>query len=528
MIVRPLCLAFLLLVGHLAWLPASAAELRIGMKGTVDNPDPHQSYTPNRNVQLHVYETLLTQDEHLRPQPLLAESWRAVDPTTWEFTLRPGVKFHDGSPLTPADVAFSIMRAKATIGLRTYAANVRNVTSVEATGERTLLVHTAVPVPLQPALMVSIAIVSAKAAQNATGADWNGGRAAVGTGPYRWIRWTASQDVVLERNPDYWGAKEPWDRVTFRFISNDSSRVAALLSGDIDIADTLPAELYDRVKGAPGVQLLTTDSIFTNYLYLDSLSPSTPNATGPDGQPLPKNPIADLRVRTAMDHALNRTTLAERAMQGGASPAGQIAAPGLEGHVADLAPARYDPALARRLLSEAGYPNGFTLALTCTNDRFAGDSRSCQAVGQMLSAVGIKAQVDVIPAAIYFRRWATMGVNNQSDFSATISMFGSTSGLASEGMNTLIHSNDPERGLGASNRRFFSDPKLDAMLATEDATFDETRREALVQDTVRYAMAQRAVLPLFFVKASWGLRKGLTMVPRQDQYTMATAVRGAP
>jgi peptide/nickel transport system substrate-binding protein len=149
-------------------------------------------------------------------------------------------------------------------------------------------------------------------------------------------------------------------------------------------------------------------------------------------------------------------------------------------------------------------------------------------VGQMLSAVGIKAQVDAIPAAIYFRRWATMGPANQSDFSATISMFGSTSGLASEGMNTIIHSPDPEHGLGASNRRFFSDPKLDAMLAAEDATFDEAKRETMVQDTVRYAMQQRAVLPLFFVKASWGVRKGLTMTPRQDQYTMATTVRKAP
>ena len=518
----------LVLVLLLLAAPGWAAELRIGMKGAVDNPDPHQSYTPNRNVQLHVYETLLTQDEHLRPQPLLAESWRAVDPLTWEFTLRPGVRFHDGSPLTPADVAFSIMRAKGTTGIRTYVANVRNVVSVEPTGERTLLVHTAVPTPLQPELMVSIAIVSAKAAKDATAADWNGGRAAVGTGPYRWVRWTPSQDVVLERNPDYWGAKEPWDRVVFRFISNDSARVAALLAGDIDIADTLPAELYERVQGAPGVTLLTTDSIFTNYLYLDSLSPSTSNATGADGQKLPRNPLGDLRVRTAMDHALNRTVLAERAMQGGASPAGQVAAPGLEGHVADLLPAPYDPALARRLLAEAGFPQGFTLALSCTNDRFAGDSRSCQAVGQMLGAVGIKAQVDAMPAAIYFRRWATLGADNQSDFTATISMFGSTSGMASEGMNTILHSPDPERGLGASNRRFFSDPKLDAMLGAEDATFDGAQREAMVQDTVRYAMAQRAVLPLFFVKASWGVRKGLTMVPRQDQYTMATTVRAAP
>jgi peptide/nickel transport system substrate-binding protein len=514
---------FVLLLCFVA--PAWADELRIGMKGMVDGADPHQSYTPNRNVQYHVYEPLVFQDAQLRPYPGLAESWRAVDPLTWAFTLRPGVRFHDGSPLTPADVAFSLMRAKAATGVRTYAAAVRNVVSVEPTGPRTFLIHTSVPTPLQPATLVSVAIVSARAAADATAADWNGGRASIGTGPYKWVKWLPGQEITLVRNDEYWGKKEPWDKVVFRFIPNDSARVAALLAGDIDIADTLPAELYERVQTAPNAKLITTDSIFTNYLYIDSLSASTPNVTGADGKPLPHNPIADLRVREAMDHAINRAGLAERAMQGGATAAGQIAAVGLIGHVPDLKPSSYDPALAKRLLAEAGYPQGFNLALSCTNDRFAGDVRTCQAVGQMLNAVGIHPVIDAMPMAIYARRWATIGPSGSSEFTATISMFGSTSGLASEGMNTIVHTADPERGLGASNRHFVSDAKLDAMLAQVDGTFDDAQREKLTQDAVRYVMAQRLVLPLFFVKASWGVRKDLVLEPRADQYTLATTVR---
>ena len=467
------------------------------------------------------------QDEHLRPMPGLAESWRAIDPLTWEFTLRPGVRFHDGSPLTPADVAFSILRAKAATGIRTYAAAVRNVVSVEPTGERTLVLRTRAPTPLQPAYLVSVAIVSAKAAADANLADWNGGRAAVGTGPYKWIRWRPSQDVLLERNDDYWGPKEPWERVVFRYIPNDSARVAALLAGDVDVADTLPAELYERIQASDKVKLITVDSVFTNYLYLDSLSASTPNATGADGKMLDKNPIGDVRVRRAMDHALNRQALAERAMQGGATAGGQIAAPGLLGHVPGLEPAKYDPALAKKLLAEAGYPQGFNLALSCTNDRFAGDSRTCQAVAQMLNAIGIKPAVDALPMSVYARRWATIGPTGSSDFTATISMFGSTSGLASEGMNTIVHSADLERGLGASNRRFVSDPVMDAKLEQIDQTFDDAERERLTQAAVRYAMDQRLVLPLFFVKASWGVRKDLTLSARADQYTMAMTVRRA-
>ncbi len=508
--------------------PARAEDLRIAMKGVVDNADPHQSYTPNRNVQIHVYEPLLFQDAQLRPVPGLAQSWRAIDPLTWEFTLRPGVTFHDGSPLTPADVAFSIMRAKAATGIRTYASAVRNVVSVEPTGPLTFMIHTSEPTPLQPAYLVSVAIVSAKAAANATNEDWNGGRAAIGTGPYKWIRWTPGQDVVLERNPAYWGGKEPWDHVVFRFIPNDGSRVAALLSGDVDIADTLPAELYDRVRASDKLRLVTTDSIFTNYFYLDSHSPRTPNATDADGKVLPVNPLQDHRVREAMDHALNRVSLAERAMQGGATAAGQIAAPGLIGNVPDLKPASYDPASSKRLLAEAGYPKGFNLALTCTNDRFAGDSRTCQAVGQMLTAVGIHAQVDAMPSAIYFRRYATIGPDGRSDFTATIAMFGSTSGLASEGMNTIVRTTDPVHGFGANNRNFVSDPTLDAMLAKVDGTFDDAEREALTQAAVRRAMEQQDVLPLFFVKASWGVRKDLTLSARADQYTLATTVRKIP
>ena len=517
-----------IVAGLLVWflaLPVSAQELRVAMKGMVDGADPHQSFSPNRNVQLHVYETLLVQDEHLRPVAGLAESWRALDPVTWEFTLRAGVRFHDGSLLTPADAAFSIMRAKAATGIRTYAAAVRNVVSVQPTGERTFTVTTAAPTPLQPAYLVSVAIVSAKAAADAVQGDWNGGRAAVGTGPYKWKLWRPSQDVLLERNEDYWGDREPWERVVFRYIPNDSARVAALLAGDVDVADTLPAELYERIQGSDKVKLIAVDSVFTNYLYLDSLSASTPNATGADGKALERNPLGDVRVRRAMDHALNRAALAERAMQGGGTAAGQIAAPGLLGHVPGLEPARYDPALSRRLLAEAGYPQGFGLYLSCTSDRFAGDSRTCQTVGQMLQAVGIKPVVDPMPMSIYARRWATIGASGSSDFTATISMFGSTSGLASEGMNTIVRTWDPERGLGASNRRFVSDTALDARLEAVDRTFDEGERDRLTQEAVRYTMERRLVLPLFFVKASWGVRRDLVVQARADQYTMAMTVR---
>jgi len=522
---RPLAAASLLalLAG-----PAAAQELRIAMKAAVDNPDPHQNYTPNRNVQLHVYETLVAQDEHLRPRPGLAESWTSPDPNTWEFTLREGVRFHDGTPLTPEDVAFSLARAGTVQGVRTYASNVRNVVSVEARGPRTVVVRTREPTPQQPGLLAGVAILSARAARDATGEDFNGGRAAQGTGPYRWVRWTANQDVVLERAPAHWGAAEPWTRVTYRFIPNDSARTAALLAGDVDVIDTVPPGLYERVRSSGRHQVIATDSIFTHYLYLDSMSERIANATGADGQPLPRNPLRDHRVRQAMTHALNRTVLAERAMEGGATPAGQVAAEGFQGHVPGMAPPAFDPALSRRLLAEAGYPGGFNLTLNCTNDRFAGDARTCQGVAGMLNAVGIRATVDAQPLSVYFRRWSNIGPNGSSELSAHMSMFGSSTGLANEALTTLVRTPNPARGQGVTNRNFHSDPELDRRLEAVDRSFDEAERERLTQEAVRYAVDRQALVPLFFMRASWGVRRELVLEPRGDGYTMATAIRRAP
>lgn len=523
----PLALGLLLLL-LAAPAPALAQELRIGMKAAVDSADPHLTYTPNRNVGLHVFETLTDLDPTLRPVPGLAASWTAPDERTWVLTLREGVRFHDGSPFTSEDAAFSIRRAQAVQGARTYASAVRNVAAIETPDARTLVLRMRAPNPLQPHQLAAIGIVSARAAVDAAEADFNGGRAAIGTGPYRWVRWTPGAEVVLERAETWRGPPEPWARVTFRAMSNDSARVAALLAGDVDVIDTVPAGLHARIRESERTRLVSGDSIFTHYLFLDSMSPRIPNATGADGQPLPENPLRDQRVRQAMTHAINRTTLAERAMEGGATPAGQVAPPGFIGHDPALLPPAYDPARARALLAEAGYPQGFNLAIQCTNDRFAGDARTCQAIGQMLTAVGIRTSIDAMPIAVYLRRGVNLTPSGAPELSAHLSMFGSSLGIASESITSLIRTINPALGHGGWNRTRYSNPELDRLLTVAESTFDDAARERAIQAASRYAVEQQALLPIFFVRASWGIRRGLTMVPRGDQYTMATTTRVAP
>ena len=513
-----------LLVQLLLVAPVSAQTLRIGMKAAVDGSDPHQSYSPNRNVQMHVYESLTFQNETLHAVPGLAESWRPVAPDVWEFRLREGVQFHNGAPLTAQDVVFSIRRAQAAQGLRTYAALLRGIDAVDAVDARTVHVRTALPAPLLPNNLASIMVVNATAAEGATEADFNGGRAAIGTGPYRWVRFTPAADVVLERAERHWAPREPWQRVQFRFIPNDSARVSALLAGDVDVVDAMPPALYGRVRSDARSQLVTATSAFNFYIHIDSGRERSPFVTGVDGAALDRNPLQDRRVRLALSHALNRAALAERVMEGGAEPAGQIAPPGFIGHDPALPIPRFDPALARQLLADAGYPRGFGLTIHCTGDRFAGDARSCQAVGQMLSAIGIRTEVEALPSAVFFRR-ANRGVNGEPEFSLSLSMFASTTGVASEGMSNLLRSFDAARGHGPANRGRYSDALLDALLTEIERSMDDTAREAATHRAVRRVMEEAAIVPVFFVRSGWGIARGLSLTPRGDQYTMATGIR---
>jgi len=514
----PAALALLLSLGG----AVQAQDLRIAMKAAVDGADPHQLFTPNRNVQLHVYEALVAQDAKLRPTPGLAESWRATDPTTWEFRLREGVLFQDGTPLTAEDAAFSIRRAQTAEGVRTFRAYVKDITAVEVVDARTLRIRTDGPQPELPANLATIAIVSARAVEGASAEDFNGGRAAIGTGPYRWLRWTPGQDVVLERNPRYRGEAPPWSRVTFRFVPNDSARTAALLAGDVDVADAVPAGLHQRVRESDNAHLQTGTSLFMLYMTVDR-RPTSPFVRDKEGRPMTVNPFNDARVRQAFTHAINRPALAERAMEGAAEPAGQFMPDGFDGHDPGLKPVAYDPALSRRLLREAGYPEGFNYTIHCLNDRFTGDVRTCQAVGQMLTAAGIRTQVEAMPSAMFFKR----ATGPEPEFSSYMAIFGSAAGLASNALNVLAQRWDPKAGTGRSNSGRYDNPALNALIEKAAATLDEDARQDLLRQATRIAVEDQAVLPIFFLKGAWGLRNGLAMQTRGDMYTMATAITPA-
>jgi peptide/nickel transport system substrate-binding protein len=517
----------MLAVGALPLRGARAQDLRIGVRAALDTADPASSYSPNRNITLQIFEPLLLQDATLKPVAGLAVAWRMRDPTTWEFTLREGVTFHDGSPLKAEDIAHTIARNMATDTPQTYKSDLREVTSVEAEGPRTVIIRTRSASPQLPFSLATFGIVSARATEGATPDDFRGGKAAIGTGPYRWGHWTPGQGVTLTRNPHYWGAAPHWQTVDFRFVPNDSARVASLLAGDLDVIDAVPPGLTTRVQGAANTHLLSTTAIMMLYLQLEMGRETSPFITGVDGQPLPQNPFRDVRVRHAVSHAINRAAIAERAMEGAAEPAGQFMAPGLDNHDETLKPLPYDPARARALLAEAGYPKGFTMTLSCSNDRYPGDARVCQALGQMLGAAGIQTRVETVPISILFRR-RTAGADGKPDMAAFMLGYGSPNGLATSALSSLVQTMDRDRGRGGNNYTGYTNPRVDMMIDAAETDADDAKRAALVRQATREVIEDTPVVPVYFTKAIWGLRRNLTLTPRADSFTFANTIRPAP
>ncbi|MCD1620653.1 ABC transporter substrate-binding protein [Salipiger marinus] len=498
---------------------AMAADLVIGLRAGPDSIDPHWSTLGSQAEALrHVFDTLVDVDETLQLKPGLAVSWEPVDDTTWDFKLREGVKFHDGSDFTAEDAKFSIERIPAVTGPMPMTLYTKYVESVEVIDDYTLRVHTKGIAPALPNDFTRLFVVPSEIGMDARNEEFNSGEAAIGTGPYKFVSWQPKGDMVLSRNADYWGEAPAWDNVTRREIPDDAARVAALRSGQVDMINYVPASDVIAMENNSDVELFKADSI-----YILNIAPSVkdeePQPIKVNGQEVDGNPLQDLRVRKAMDLAINRDVLVNVVLEGLGTPATQLMPEGFFGYSDKLEARPYDLEQAKALLTEAGYPDGFEIDFTCTNNRVPGDAVVCEALAQMWSRLGLTVNAQALNGTVFFPAAA------REEYTMTMSAWGTLTGEAAYTYGALVHTKDAEKGFGNFNRTGYSNPEFDRVFGEGTQTLDEDARRGLYEEASVIAMEDRALIPTVILQSVWAAKSGLVdFLPRTDQETRAYAI----
>lgn len=520
-------LASILGAAILGW-SATAADLRLAIE-TEPAIDPHFLFsTMNTAVSRHVFDAITNRDEDLQPRPGLAESWRLVDPLTWEFKLRAGVSFHDGSPLTAEDVAFSIARIPAIPNNpNPYTPLTRSIDKVEVVEPLLLRIRTKFPDAILPNQLAGVFVVSRNAARDAQPADFRSGKATIGTGPYRFVAWKPGDRLELARNDAYWGGAQPWERVTLRIIANDAARTVSLRSGEVDVVGNLNPAHAETLGKDPAITLFKRPSDRVVYLILDVARPTTPMVTDKAGQPLARNPLQDTRVRRAISMAINREAIAERVMDGFALPAHQLVPEGITGYDATIPRQAFDIQAARNLLAEAGYPEGFGLTLNGPNDRYLNDAKTLEAMGQMLSRIGLIVKIVSEPWNVYFPKARVTPNLEGLPYSAMLVGWGHSVGDTSGLLTTVLHSFDTERRFGSGNRSGYRNAAFDRAIQDAVAEMDPAARRRKLEAVMATAARDLTTIPLYNNFVVMAARSGFTLTPRMDDEVLAMSVRPA-
>lgn len=500
---------------------AQSQELVVGSQGD-PSLDPHYMYI-GTNVAFwrHIYGSLTMHDEEGRAGPSLAESYELTDDHTWEFRLRDDLKLEDGSMLSAEDVVYSLNRARSLPGNPSpYTVRLESITAVEAVDASTVRITTSTPNPYVPDNLSQVAILPQKATEGKSTGDFTSEGGIGEYGPYRVSSFSPGDRLVLERNEDYWGEKPHWQRVTFRIMPNDASRVAALLAGDVDLIDFVPPTDVKKLRESPDIKVHDGPSTRMMLLQLNFRDGQVGGLTGADGKPLDKNPLRDLRVRQAISKAIDRQALVERIMDGAADVATQIAMPGMEGYDPDLKAEAADPQGARELLAEAGYPDGFGVNIACSNNRYPNDARVCQAVGQMLARAGLQPKVETQPMS------ALMTALQGDDFA--IGMLGiGAQGTRPQTLAHIVHSVNREIGRGGYNFGGYSNPELDDIIGDAVVTIDPASRNELMREAVARTAKEVVVIPLYFQKVLTASRSNLTYTTDPTEETLTWRAKPA-
>jgi peptide/nickel transport system substrate-binding protein len=501
----------------LASAPAAAKTFRYAFQGDLNALDP---YTLNESFTLgalgNVFEGLTKRDKDLKIIPGLAERWEVLDPLKWRFYLRKGVKFHNGEDFTADDVIFSTTRMQGP-GSQIPTRAPRDMKAVKVDDYTVDFVLTS-PNPILHAEWDTWYMMSKKwaeangavQAQVASATSLNPfALKANGTGPFIITSHEPGVKTVFKPNPNWWGKPEHnLTEVTFQTIKSDATRVAALLSGDIDMMDPVPVQDIDRLKGNPNVSVLIGPEIRTIFLNMDSMRDELLYSSVKG-----KNPFKDVRVRKAFYQAIDIEAIHSKVMRGMSVNSALLISPLLYSRAGEFKRHPYDVAAAKKLLADAGYPNGFEVTLDCPNDRYVNDEAICQAVAQMLSRIDVKVKLNAMPKAKYFQK---AGPTDKYD--SSFNLLGWTPGSLDSWnvLANIIGCRDAAGKGGTFNFGGYCNPKITELTSKILVESDTKARDDMIHQAFTIAHEEVGLIPLHQQSLIWGVSKKVQMVQRAD------------
>ncbi|MDF1736490.1 MAG: ABC transporter substrate-binding protein [Minwuia sp.] len=497
---------------------AQAKELTFAFQGDANSMDPYNlNETFTLGFMANIYEGLIRRGPNLEIEPALAESWEIVEPTRWRFHLRKGVKFHGGEDFTADDVLFSADRVRGDgSDLKTRLAGVTEIIKVD---DHTVDFVTEAANPILHFEWATWGIMSktwaekngAVSAQSATGDQENfATRNANGTGPFKLMSREADVQTVAVANPNWWdnaNKEHNLTKVTLKPIGSDATRVAALLSGQVDMAYPIPVQDMNRVDSNSGTSMLVGPELRTIFLGMDQHRDELlySNIKG-------KNPFKDIKVREAMYRAIDVEAIKKKVMRGLSEPSALMVAPGINGSDPAFKRLELDVDLAKKLLADAGYPDGFEVGMDCPNDRYVNDEAICQAVVSMLAKIGVKVNLLAQPKALYFKKVLAPSLDT------SFYLLGWTPG-SFDSWNPLFNLHgcyDADSGNGKFNLGRYCNPEVDALTAKVLSETDAVKRNAMIRDAWVHTTRDIAYIPLHQQALAWGARDGVNVKQRAD------------
>ena len=497
---------------------AQAVTLRVANQGDIQSMDPHSL---NESLQLsfmgNVYEALVTRGKDMSVVAALATKWTQTSPTVWRFELRKGVKFHDGTPFTADDVIFSFKRgADAASDMRGYTGPIKDVRKVS---DSVVDIETVAPYPILPDTLTVFAIMSKKWCEDnkaerpvdrRKGIENTASFKANGTGPFRLKERQPSVRTVLTRNFNYWEKIESnVDEVDFTPIANDATRVAALLSGETDVMEPVPLQDIERIKGSPNLTVLQGPELRTIFLGMDQKRDELLNSNVKG-----KNPFKDKRVRQAFYQGIDEEAIKSRVMRGSAVPTGLMIGPGVRGFQPDMNKRLpYDVEAAKKLLADAGYPNGFEVGMNCPNDRYVNDAAICQAVAANLARIGVKVNLQTETKVTYFPKVL------RRDTSFYLLGWTPSTADANDSLYNLM-ATPTDKGQGQYNLGWYSNARLDDLTTRIQTESDKTKRESMIREAFKIHQDDVGHIPLHQQVLAWAYTRNvsLTQLPTNYMY----------